>query len=203
MRSPLAVTRAALHRTGLRLRFGLGNDLDDAVGFDRGESLHAQRREQRRIDERLRHRARRDDVDVPLTRGSTRKLRPVISPTAFTTASMSALTKFSVTVSASCARACRGRARRTNDDQRAEAGRGSGTWTAGCGKACVRRSPAGARRMKRRPSTGLCGAPGILCRGVVDFERRESESAAMIAWGIALSFPSGDRPARAPRPALR
>src|SRR5512132_92761 len=42
---------------------------------------------------------------VPLTRGSTRKLRPVISPTAFTTASMSALTKFSVTVSASCASA--------------------------------------------------------------------------------------------------
>src|SRR6185312_6712369 len=40
---------------------------------------------------------------VPFTRGSTRKLRPVISPTALTTASMSALTKFSVTVSLCCA----------------------------------------------------------------------------------------------------
>src|SRR5574337_1799405 len=35
-------------------------------------------------------------LTVPLTRGSTRKLRPVISPTARTTASMSALTKLSV-----------------------------------------------------------------------------------------------------------
>ena len=36
---------------------------------------------------------------VPCTRGSTRKLRPVISETAFTTALMSAFTKLSVTVS--------------------------------------------------------------------------------------------------------
>ena len=36
---------------------------------------------------------------VPCTRGSMRKLRPVISDTAFTTAWMSALTKLSVTVS--------------------------------------------------------------------------------------------------------
>src|SRR5437773_5006322 len=36
---------------------------------------------------------------TPLTRGSTTKLRPVISATALTTASMSALTKFSVTAS--------------------------------------------------------------------------------------------------------
>jgi hypothetical protein len=42
---------------------------------------------------------------VPFTRGSTTKLRPVISPTAFTTASMSALTKLSVTMSASWAEA--------------------------------------------------------------------------------------------------
>src|SRR5689334_20458365 len=43
----------------------------------------------------------RDDtmLTVPFTRGSTRKLRPVMSATALTTASMSALTKFSVTVS--------------------------------------------------------------------------------------------------------
>ncbi len=36
---------------------------------------------------------------TPFTRGSTTKLRPVISDTALTTASMSALTKLSVTVS--------------------------------------------------------------------------------------------------------
>ena len=38
-------------------------------------------------------------VTVPLTRGSTMKLLPVISATALTTASMSALVKFSVTAS--------------------------------------------------------------------------------------------------------
>ena len=38
-------------------------------------------------------------LTVPFTRGSTMKLRPVISATAFTTASMSALTKLSVTAS--------------------------------------------------------------------------------------------------------
>ena len=37
-------------------------------------------------------------LTVPLTRGSTTKLRPVMSATAVTTASISALTKFSVTV---------------------------------------------------------------------------------------------------------
>jgi hypothetical protein len=42
---------------------------------------------------------------VPLTRGSIRKFLPVISATAFTTASMSALTKLSVTVSSAAARA--------------------------------------------------------------------------------------------------
>src|SRR6185312_7430441 len=43
----------------------------------------------------------RDDtmLTVPFTRGSTRKLRPVMSATALTTASMSAFTKLSVTVS--------------------------------------------------------------------------------------------------------
>ena len=40
---------------------------------------------------------------LPLTRGSIRKLRPVISATALTTASMSALTKLSVTVSSAAA----------------------------------------------------------------------------------------------------
>src|SRR5688500_1129032 len=40
---------------------------------------------------------------VPLTRGSTMKLRPVMSATARTTASISALTKFSVTASADVA----------------------------------------------------------------------------------------------------
>jgi hypothetical protein len=38
-------------------------------------------------------------LTVPCTRGSMRKLRPVISATAFTTAWMSAFTKFSVIVS--------------------------------------------------------------------------------------------------------
>src|SRR5579863_4181512 len=38
-------------------------------------------------------------LTVPLTRGSSRKLRPVIWPMAFTTASISALTKLSVTLS--------------------------------------------------------------------------------------------------------
>lgn len=43
---------------------------------------------------------------VPLTFGSTMKLRPVISETALTTASMSALTKFKVTVSSAAKRGC-------------------------------------------------------------------------------------------------
>src|SRR4030095_10616772 len=42
-------------------------------------------------------------LTVPLILGSSTKLRPVISETAFTTASMSALTKFSVTTSSAAA----------------------------------------------------------------------------------------------------
>ncbi len=42
-------------------------------------------------------------LTVPLIFGSTTKLRPVISLTAFTTASMSALTKLRVTVSSAAA----------------------------------------------------------------------------------------------------
>src|SRR6478735_6220232 len=49
---------------------------------------------------RLRGTGRADTMlTVPFTRGSTMKLRPVISATALTTASMSALTKLSVTAS--------------------------------------------------------------------------------------------------------
>ena len=54
------------HRAALLLRVGLGHDLDDAVAFDGGEALQPQRREQRRVDEAPRHRARRDDVDRAL-----------------------------------------------------------------------------------------------------------------------------------------
>jgi len=52
-------------------------------------------------------------LTVPLILGSSTKLRPVISDTAFTTASMSALTKLSVTTSSSAAVAVRAAASRT------------------------------------------------------------------------------------------
>ena len=58
--------RAALHRSCLRLRVRFGDDLDDAIGFDRRVPLHPQRRQQRRVDQRLRYRARGRDVDRPL-----------------------------------------------------------------------------------------------------------------------------------------
>ncbi len=57
---------AAVDRPALQLRVGLGDDADDVVGLDRGEALHPQRREQRRVHQRARDRPRRDDVDRSL-----------------------------------------------------------------------------------------------------------------------------------------
>ena len=46
----------------VHLGLGLEHQLGDAVAFDRRDALQAQRRQQRRIDEALRHAAGRDDV---------------------------------------------------------------------------------------------------------------------------------------------
>ncbi len=65
---PIAAGRDRPHRdrAALLLGVGLGHDLHHAVAFDDGESLQPQRREQRGVDEALRHRPRRNDVDAAL-----------------------------------------------------------------------------------------------------------------------------------------
>ena len=68
--------RPLRHRAALLLGVGLRNDLHHPVALDRGEALQAQRGEQRRVDEALRHRPGRDDVDGPLDLGIDEEIAP-------------------------------------------------------------------------------------------------------------------------------
>ena len=96
---PVAAARGRSCTTSgaVHLGVGLEHELGDAVALDRRHALQPQRRKQRRIDEAFRHRPRRDDVDGALDLGIEDEVAPGDLRTAFTTASMSALTKLRVT----------------------------------------------------------------------------------------------------------
>jgi hypothetical protein len=68
---PVAAARDRSYGDGasLLLRVGLRHDFRYALAFDDGEALEAERRQQRRIHEALRHGTRRDDVDRSLHPG--------------------------------------------------------------------------------------------------------------------------------------
>ncbi len=93
---------------------------------------------------------------LPLTLGSIRKLRPVISATAFTTASMSALTKFSVTASSAAGAMRRetGGKRENEDDERPQGAAGRARWGEGMHRSTQFRGQTGARKNDRDRAVG-------------------------------------------------
>src|SRR2546427_10563163 len=133
---------------------------------------------------------------VPLTFGSRTKLRPVISATALTTASMSALTKLSVTVALSCAGAGKGTANSATTNAARREFRSAGT------------PQTSKRRNEPNSRCGRARATAINCRGLSGRGNRGSDAAthtayrtssSMIAWPIR---PAGAR-GRPFRPVLR
>ncbi len=72
----IAAAGALRHFRAMHLGFGLEHELGHAIAFDRGDALQAQGRQQRRIDEAPRHRARRDDVDRALDAGIDDEIAP-------------------------------------------------------------------------------------------------------------------------------
>ena len=68
----VAAAAACADVGAVHLGVGLEHQLGHAVALDRGHALQAQRGQERRVDEALRHRPRRDDVDRALDLGVER-----------------------------------------------------------------------------------------------------------------------------------